>query len=125
MLPMFGGLILIAFIMIALAVELALLGTSYRAVASAADAGAEAGAAMLDVESLYESAVELDRAAAASQSMLVAAAQIAHVVDVQVATTSTEVCVTVRDEYRPTTLAFIGVGSIDVTVTSCAVPRTG
>lgn len=37
MVPLFGGLVVVSFVMIALVVELALLGATYRSLASTAD----------------------------------------------------------------------------------------
>lgn len=125
MLPMFGGLILIAFIVIALAVEVSLLGQTYRIAAAAADAASEAGAAMLAVPSAYESNIELDAVLADSESRIVAMALSRPGASVDVAASTVDVCVTVRDEYHPRTLVFLGVESIDIAVTSCAEPRTG
>jgi hypothetical protein len=125
MLPMFGGLILIAFIVIALAVEISLLGQAYRIAAAAADTASEAGAAMLAEPSVYASHIELDIARADGESRVVAMAIARPGASVSVTASTTDVCVTVMDAYHPRTLVFLGVDSIDIAVTSCAEPRTG
>ena len=125
MLPMFGGLIFVAFIVIALAVELSLLGSAYRDAAAVADAASETGAAMLAPDAVYDSRIELDPPSAenASRSAVVAVARPGAIADV--AASTTQVCVTIRDQYFPRTLVFIGFNEIDIVVTSCAEPRTG
>jgi len=125
MLPMFGGLILIAFLMIALGAELALLGGTYRRTADVADAAAEAGAASVSASAVYESKLELDAFRAEAESLSLARDLSDPGALVTVVGTSENICVTVVNRHRPTTLAFLGVDGIDVTVTSCAEPRTG
>ena len=125
MLPMFGGLIFVSFIMIALVVELAMLGIAYRSTASAADASAEAGAAMLSERDAYVSRVAIDPQRARSEATGVAYSLIGSGAKVEVEATPSTVCVTVVDRYEPTTLLFLGVAGVDVTATSCAEPRVG
>lgn len=125
MLPMFGGLIFVSFIMIALVVELAMLGVAYRTTASAADASAEAAAAMLSERHAYASQIVVDPARATDEALGVVRALVGSGVDVEVDATPTHVCVTVEDRYEPSTLLFLGVSGVDVTATSCAEPRVG
>ena len=125
MLPMFGGLIVVAFVMVALAAELAFLGQAYRNTAAAADAASEAGAAMLSVSAAYDSDLAIDSPRAIAESQGVAAHLVGGNASIEVVADLTSVCVTIHDEYRPGTLAFVGVGAIDVAVTSCAEPRSG
>ena len=125
MLPMFGGLIFVSFIMIALVVELAMLGVAYRSTASVADASAEAGAAMLSERHAYASEVVIDPVRARSEALGVAHALMGLGVKVDVDATLSSVCVTVEHRYEPTTLLFLGVSGVDVTATSCAEPRIG
>ncbi len=125
MLPMFGGLIFVSFIMIALVVELALLGIAYRSTASVADASAEAGAAMLSESHAYASEFVVDPTRARSEALGVAYSLAGSSVAVEVEATPSGVCVTVENRYQPTTLLFLGVSGVDVTATSCAEPRIG
>jgi Flp pilus assembly protein TadG len=122
-LPMFAGLALTSFVMIALVVELALLSATYRVVAGAADAAAESGASMLSVTDAYASELVLDTAAAKSEAMRVVAALSTG--DATISISGAQLCVTVSDVYRPTTLLNLGVSAVDVTVQSCAEPRRG
>jgi hypothetical protein len=122
-LPLFAGLVLTSFVMIALVVELALLSATYRVVAGAADAAAESGASMLSVADAYASELALDTAAATSEAMRVVAALSTG--DATVSISGAQLCVTVSDVYRPTTLLNLGVSAVDVTVQSCAEPRRG
>jgi hypothetical protein len=120
---MFAGLALTSFVMIALVVELALLSATYRVVAGAADAAAESGASMLSVTDAYASELVLDTAAAKSEAMRVVAALSSG--DATISVSGAQLCVTVSDVYRPTTLLNLGVSAVDVTVQSCAEPRRG
>lgn len=125
MLPMFGALVFTSFVMVALVVELALLGFAYRSAAAAADAAAEAGAAMLAEDRAYadEIAVDVLRAEDESRAVGTALARRGAVVDVDA--TALQVCVTVRDRHLPATLSFLGVSGIDIAVNTCAEPRVG
>ncbi len=125
MLPMTGGLIFVAFAITALVVEIALLGTAYRDIATVADLAAESGATAVATQDAYGNEVLLDVVAAASE-----ARRVGHmwgsgdeVITVDVDTA--RVCVTVTDAYRPRTLVFIGVRELSIRATGCAVPRTG
>ena len=122
-LPMFAALTFTSFVMIALVVELALLAANYRVVAGAADAAAESGASMLSVSGAYASELALDGVAARSEAIRVATQLSSGTTSVWVS--GTELCVTVSDIYRPTTLLNLGMSAIDVTVRSCAEPRRG
>ncbi len=120
---MFAGLALTSFVMIALVVELALLSATYRVVAGAADAAAESGASMLSVTDAYASRLVLDTAAAKSEAMRVVAVLSSG--DATISISGEQLCVTVSDLYRPTTLLNLGVSAVNVTVQSCAEPRRG
>ncbi len=125
MLPMFGGLIFVAFIVIALAVEMSLMGQAYRNAAAVADAASEAGAAAISVQAAYETGIALDTTLAAQESRSVAMTLAPDASSVEVQAVPSDVCVTIRDQYRPTTLVFFGLNAIDIAVTSCAEPRMG
>ena len=120
---MFAALTFTSFVMIALVVELALLAANYRVVAGAADAAAESGASMLSVSDAYASELALDGVAARSEAIRVATQLSSGTATAWVS--DTELCVTVSDIYRPTTLLNLGMSAIDVTVQSCAEPRSG
>jgi hypothetical protein len=111
--------------MIALVVELALLGSTYRSVASTADAAAEAGASMLSEVELYASRTVLDAGLATAEATNVVDSLSGGGAVATVTVASTRVCVTVHDQYRPRTLAFLGLRDMSIDVTSCAEPRTG
>ena len=124
-LPMFGALVFTSFVMVALVVELALLGFAYRSAAAAADAAAEAGAAMLAEDRAYADEIAVDVFRARDESMAVGTALARRGAVVDVDATVLQVCVTVRDRHLPATLAFLGVSSIDIVVNTCAEPRLG
>ena len=125
MLPMTAGLIFVAFAVVALVIELSLLGASYRDVATVADLAAEAGASVLAASGAYDGAVALDQAGAEAEARRVGGMWGSgdEVVTVDVGTD--RICVTVGAVYRPQTLAFIGVSALSVSATGCAVPRSG
>ncbi len=125
MLPMFGALLFTSFVMVALVVELTLLGFAYRSAAAAADAAAEAGAAMLAEDRAYADAVAVDALRARNESMAVGTALARSSAVVYVEATLLQVCVTVRDRYLPATLGFLGASGIDIAVDTCAEPRVG
>ena len=114
-----------AFVVIALLVDIALLGVAYRTAASQADIAAEAGAAMVDHQLIHVGETVLDVPAAASQTMSAAARlglpSDAVSVDADVAS----VCATVSVPHRTFALAFIGAQSVDIVVRSCASPVVG
>lgn len=124
-LPMFGALVFTSFVIVALAVELAMVGATYRSAAAAADAAAEAGAAMVAPDRAYGDEIVLDVERARSESLAVGTALARHGAVVQVDATLVAVCVTVRDWYLPATLGFLGAPGIDVAVDTCAEPRVG
>lgn len=125
MVPLFGGLVVVSFVMIALVVELALLGATYRSLASTADAAAEAGAAMLSEPDAYRSVLELDRDRSAVEAARVVRALAGSAASFDVEANADVVCVHVRQSYEPATLAFLGLGQVEVAVSSCAEPRVG
>jgi hypothetical protein len=125
MVPLFGGLVVVAFVMIALVVEIALLGATYRSVSSTADAAAEAGAAMLSEGDLYRSVVEIDRSRSVAEASRVIRALAGPTASFDLDVHPTTICVRVHQAYEPATLAFLGLGQVEVSVTSCAEPRVG
>jgi len=122
---MTAGLVFVAFSIIAIVVELSLLGAAYRDVATVADIAAEAGASMLSAADAYGSQVGLDTAAAEQEARRVSGTWGSGDEIVAVTIVEGRLCVTVSDLYRPQTLVFIGVTEVDVSVTGCAEPRAG
>lgn len=125
LLPLFGALLFTSFVMVTLVVELTLLGFAYRSAASAADAAAEAGAAMLAEDRAYADDVALDVLRARDESIAVGTALARSGAVVEVDATPLQVCVTVRDRQLPATLSVLGVSGVDITVNTCAEPRVG
>lgn len=125
MLPMTAGLVFVALSIVAIVVELSLLGAAYRDVATVADIAAEAGASVLSVSDAYSSHVSVDAVAAESAARRVSGSWGSGDEMVDVSVDKGRLCVTVVDIYRPQTLAFIGITEVDVSVTGCAEPRAG
>jgi|GEM_PF-1220274 len=126
MLPYLGALIFIGLVVLGLALDVALLASTYREVAFAADAGAEAGAARLDAGAAYRGSARLDRRAAIETARAAAlSARPRPGRSAVAAIDGTSVCVEVTDRYQPRILGTVGVGIRDVTVRACASPRRG
>lgn len=125
MVPLFGGLVVVSFVMIALVVELALLGATYRSLAATADAAAESGAAMISERDAYRSILELDRERSIAEASRVVSALAAPGTSFEIDPSPAVICVHVTKEYEPATLAFLGLGRVEVAVSSCAEPRVG
>jgi len=125
MLPMTAGLIFVAFAVVALVIELSLLGASYRDVATVADLAAEAGASVLAASGAYESEVSLDVVGAEAEARRVGGMWGSGDEVVEIDVDTSRICVTVADSYRPRTLAFIGVTALSVSATGCAMPAAG
>lgn len=126
MLPYLGALFFIGFIVLGLALDASLLAATYREAAFAADAGAEAGAARLEVASAYHGATSLDRGpavAAAEAASLVARPRSGRTA--AATTDGVTICVSVTDRFNPRILGSIGIGTQGVTVRACAAPRQG
>ena len=125
-LPYLGALFFVGFVLLGLALDTALLATTYREAAFAADAGAEAGAAQLERGAAYGGELALDRQAAvdaAERASLAARSRAGRTASAS--TDGTEVCVVVVDSYEPRILGAIGIGRQGVTVDACAAPRQG
>jgi hypothetical protein len=125
MLPMTVGLVFIALSIVAIVVELSLLGAAYRDVATVADIAAEAGASVLSASDAYGSRIALDVVAAEEEARRVSGTWGSGDEIVTVSINQGRLCVTVADIYRPQTLVFIGVSEVGVSVTGCAEPRAG
>ncbi|VAW06527.1 hypothetical protein MNBD_ACTINO01-830 [hydrothermal vent metagenome] len=126
MLPMFAGLLFVSFTILALAVEIALLGAVWRQAADIADIAAEAGAAVIDERLLHTADVVAVDTRAAGHAALVAAHDLGVARgDVTVAVDAATVCVTIRIRHVTRSLRFIAVEAIPVEVSRCAVPAVG
>lgn len=125
MLPMTAGLILVAFAIVALVLELSLLGASYRDVATVADLAAEAGAGSLMPSLAYGDELNLDVLGAQIEAERVGTLWGSGDETVTVEVDTDRICVTIADTYRPQTLVFMGVTEMTVQATGCAEPRAG
>ncbi|MEN8040500.1 MAG: hypothetical protein ABFR95_03260 [Actinomycetota bacterium] len=125
MLPMMGGLIFVAFIVTALAVEISLLGVAFRDVSTVADLAAESGAATLLQSGAYDTHLLLDERGAEVEALRVASLWGSGDESATVRVRPDSICVTVSDTYRPRTLVFIGVNELTVNATGCAIPAAG
>lgn len=126
MMPMLAVLIFTGLTVLGLALDVALLGATYRRAAFAADAGAEAGAAILSIDDAYAGTITLDPAAAGG--VAVDAAMRARASEGRTATVLADparVCITVADHYRPRIIGAFGLGPATVSVTACAEPGRG
>jgi hypothetical protein len=126
MLPLVGALAFTGFIVVALAADSMLLAATYREVAFAADAGAEAGAAMIDHGAAYDGAILLDTDLARETGVRAAlGARERHGRFAHATATPDRVCVDVSQPHGTRFLGAIGVAPVTVTVTACAEPRAG
>lgn len=125
MLPMTGGLTFVAFAVVALLLELTLLGASFRDVATVADLAAEAGASVLVASGAYGGEISLDIVEAEAEARRVGGMWGSGDEVITVDAELGRICVTVVDAYRPRTLAFIGVTDLPVRAKGCAEPRAG
>jgi hypothetical protein len=125
MLPMTTGLVFVAFAVVALLLELSLLGASFRDVATVADLAAEAGASILVVSGAYDGEMHLDVAAAEAEARRVGGMWGSGDEVITVDAGPGRICVTVADTYNPQTLTFIGVTEMTVKARGCAEPRRG
>lgn len=126
MLPYLGALFFVGFIVLGLALDTSLLAATYREAAFAADAGAEAGAARLEVASSYRGATNLDRGPAVAAAEAASLAARSRSGRTAAATTDgTTICVSVTDRFEPRILGSVGIGSEGIAVRACATPRQG
>ena len=122
MLPLLGGLIFVALVVAALAVDVARLHGAYVEVGLLADVASESGAAMIDEAGIHDGTITLDadRALQAVDAAVGAGDDqvVAELVDVSL-------CVTITREHRTIALGFVGASTVDVAVRSCAEPMAG
>ncbi len=126
MIPYLGALLFIGLVVLGLALDVTLLAATYREVSFAADTGAEAGAAQLEMSSAYRGSLRPDPRTAMEAAEHAALSARPRSGRTAAATADgTSICVTVMDEYRPRILGAIGVGTHGVTVRACATPQSG
>lgn len=126
MLPMVGGLLFVAILVVALLADLALLQGTYRRTASSADRIAEAAAAMLDDDILRtDGTIAIDEGAATERAIAVARGEGIPQDLLAVEIAGGTVCVEVRRLHEPVAIRVITSHAIDVRVRSCAVPAVG
>ena len=120
--PFVCALAFVAFVVIALAADVAMLHLAYLQVSADADSAAEYGASMIDVDAAHRGVVEIDprRAEAAVVSAVPSGASVEAL-----AATPTSLCVTLGTRHGTVAMAFVGVRVVDVTARSCAEPRSG
>jgi hypothetical protein len=125
MLPAFGGLLFVSFVLLTLAVEIGLLGVAYRDTASIADTAAEAGAAMIDAASLHEGSTVLNTHDAVDEASasLTRSGVSASEASIQVGDTS--VCVAISRRHAVQALGYLAISTVQIEVTGCAEPATG
>ncbi len=121
MLPFMAALIFVALAVVALASDVIAFAATYREAAFAADAGAEAGAGVIDRVAAYGGELRLDPTAAAvvaREAALGARPRTGRTATVDA--TPVRVCVTVSEPFAPR----FGPAAM-VNVTGCAEPRRG
>ncbi len=125
MLPAFGGLLFVSFVLLSLAVEIGLLGVAYRDTASLADIAAEAGAAMIDIGSLHEGTTVLNAQAAVGEARASLARSGIAASEASIQVTDTSVCVAISRRHEVYALRYLAITSFPIDVTGCAEPATG
>lgn len=117
----FGGLLLLG-----VAMDVSRWASNHREAATAADAGAQAGAAMVSVAGLRAGQVTLDIAEAEATAVDVAQQSRPRLGRVVVATVEgSRVCVAVTQPFRSQLLDWLSVTPQAVRVSSCAAPARG
>ncbi|MDP8959325.1 MAG: hypothetical protein M3N51_09055, partial [Actinomycetota bacterium] len=113
-------------IALGLAFDVGRWASTWREAAFAADAGAQAGASMLDEQAAYDGRVQLDLPPAevvATEAALAARPRPGRRVLAEVRLT--RLCVTVEQLFRPTLLRSVGIGETAVRASACAAPWRG
>ena len=125
-LPALALLLIGGLMMIGVGIDLGRLGATYREVAYVADAGADAGAAMINHQDARVGVLALDPSAAELTAVDTALAVRSRDGRIVVATsTREEVCVEVQQVFRPGIMRAVGATESLVTVRSCAQPAQG
>ena len=124
-LPILALLLVGGALAVALAVEVGRIGAAWREASFAADAGAEAGAAVIDRDAAYRGELLVDPAPA--EEGAIAAALAARSRDGRTASADADparVCVTVRQPFPPGLLGSVAGGRL-ITASACASPGQG
>ena len=125
MLPAFGGLLFVSFVLLTLAVEIGLLGVAYRDTASIADTAAEAGAAMIDIASLHEGSTVLNARDAVAEASASLARSGVSASEASIQVGDELVCVALSRRHAVQALGYLAISSVQIDVTGCAEPATG
>ena len=125
MLPAFGGLLFVSFVILTLAVEIGLLGVAYRDTASIADTAAEAGAAMIDIASLHEGSTILNAGDAVAEANASLALSGIAPSEASIRVSDTSMCVAISRHHVVQALGYLAISSVQIEVTGCAEPATG
>lgn len=113
-------------LLLGVTVDLGRLAALWVETHRAARAGAEAGAAVIDVEATYRGELEVDRERApgiASSAALAARPRPGRTVTVDI--TRTSVCVGVRQTFSPGPARAVAARTMLLTAVACAAPRSG
>jgi len=125
MLPAFGGLLFVSFVLLSLAIEIGLLGVAYRDAASIADTAAEAGAAMIDAASLHEGSTVLNESDAVAEASASLTRLGVSVSEASIQVRDTSVCVAISRRHTVQALGYLAISAVQIDVTGCAEPATG
>ncbi len=125
MLPAFGGLLFVSFVLITLSVEIALLGAAYRDTANLADVAAEAGASMIDQRALHEGSTTIDPRAATTEAVATVTRAGVSAADTLVEVRGASVCVLIARRLPTFGLRYLAISEIEIDVSGCAEPGTG
>ena len=125
MLPAFGGLLFVSFVILTLAIEIGLLGVAYRDTASIADTAAEAGAAMIDVASLHEGSTVLNVSDAVTEATASLTRLGVSASEASIQVRDTSICVAISRRHAVQALGYLAISTVQIDVTGCAEPATG
>jgi hypothetical protein len=124
-LPLVGGLAIVAFIVLGLVTDVALLHGTYRRTALGADAAAEAGAAMLDPIAAHDGRVAISPTDAEAEARRVIEVSHLDLDLVGVEVSGDQLCIDVATTHRTVMLATLGLREVPVEVRSCAHAAVG
>lgn len=125
MLPLVAALVFVAFVVVGLCVDVAVLHMGYRGAAIVADTAAEAGAAMIHPGDFHSGRTVLAQSAAHERALDVATSLAPESAEVVVDTTDSQICVRVREQHTTVALGAIGARSVTIDVRACATPGIG
>lgn len=126
MLPAVALLVFAGLVMVALAAGIGTWSATWREAAFAADAGATAGAGMIDEAAVYAGVLRLDPVRAEAEAVRAALQARPRPERSAGATAGADrVCVTIRQPFDPGPLRAVGIGPVEITATACAAPARG